>query len=196
METALKIRKAIKAKKPKYARQCSHKVKEVSRTGWRKPKGKHSKIRKQKKNKTPLVQPGFGSPSIVKGLLSDGLKPVLVMSSNDLTTLDKKTDGAIVAAKTGMRKRLEIIKKAKELGITLVNIKNPEDYAKSYIENKDVNKKEKQKKKETREKKAKEVAKKKEKEETIEKKVEKTEEEKKKEENKKREELLTQKQKD
>jgi large subunit ribosomal protein L32e len=41
---------------------------------WRKPKGRHNKLRRQIKAKGPLPRPGYGSPAAVRGLHPCGLQ--------------------------------------------------------------------------------------------------------------------------
>ena len=193
----LELRRKIKGKKPKYTRVNGHKVKEIKRTGWRKPKGKHDKTRRQHKSKPLLVQPGFGSPIEVRGLLRNGLEPLLVRNVADLNGADPKIHGIIIGSTVGMRKKIDIVNKANELKITLVNIKNPKDFVAKCLEERKSLSEKKDKIKKTREKKAEERAKKKEKKETIDKKVENTEtEEEKLKKKKEQDKVLTQKQKD
>ena len=65
-ENLLQLRKRIKAKKPNFVRQDSHKQKEVKKK-WRKPKGMQSKMRLKKKGYRKSVSIGYGSPKKVNG---------------------------------------------------------------------------------------------------------------------------------
>lgn len=133
MSKLLELRKAIKAKKPVFLRQDYHKKKELGRK-WRKPKGLHSKMRHHFKGKIRCVAHGWGSPLEVKYLHPSGLKQVIVSSVEGLKKINAKTEGAMIAAAVGMKKRFEILKKAMELGIKVLNIKNAESYLKEQEE--------------------------------------------------------------
>lgn len=86
---------------------------------WRRPRGKHNKLR-LKRFGHPL-QPGigFGSPAVSRGKIS-GLIPKLIHNVKELENISK--NNIIIIAKVGARKKLEIIKKAQEAGIKVDNI--------------------------------------------------------------------------
>ncbi|MEK6874835.1 MAG: 50S ribosomal protein L32e [Nanoarchaeota archaeon] len=121
----LNIRKVIKARKPEFHKQDHHKKKRVE-SAWRRPRGVHSKIRHNKWSYNKKIQIGYKSPTAVRGLDPSGLEPVLVSNKNQLLTINSKTQGIIIAAGVGMRKRAEIIKSAGTL--TILNLKNNSNY--------------------------------------------------------------------
>ena len=122
LKRLLEIRRALKKKKPDFVRQQGGRVMRLPRN-WRRPKGHQSKLRHRMKNRGYIVEPGWGSPAAVRGFDRSGLIPILVHNPTQLSKLDKKTQGAIVA-NIGNRKRLAIIETAKKLGIALLNIKD------------------------------------------------------------------------
>lgn len=159
-EKLFEIRRNIKKKKPTFTRQDSHKKKRVGKK-WRKPKGLQSKMRLRFKGYKRSVQTGYGSPRAVKGLEASGLKGVKICSISDLAVLDPGKHGAIIASSVGMRKKVDILKEAKQKKIKIINIKDPEKFLKDVeelfkkkIETKEEKAKEKKKKKEEKEKKA------------------------------------------
>ena len=79
--------------------------------------------------------PGFSSPKSVRGLHSSGLIAVSIHNIADLNKIKTKDEGALIGRTVGMKKRSEIIKKAIEKKIKILNLKDPE----SYLEN--INKK-------------------------------------------------------
>lgn len=91
---------------------------------WRFPRGKHSKVRQMHKGRPALPNPGYGSPKEVKGLLRNGLKPVVVSSVKELDSIDQKTEGAVLSRTLGKRRKAELLKLAQEKKITLVNVKD------------------------------------------------------------------------
>jgi large subunit ribosomal protein L32e len=69
----------------------------------------------------PLVKVGYRGPRVSRGLHPSGYTDNLVFNVNDLARLDPKRDAARMAHAVGKRKRIEIIAKASELGIKVLN---------------------------------------------------------------------------
>ena len=157
----LAVRKELKERKPEFIRQDNPKRKKLNYK-WRKPKGIHSKIRHHFKGRRKMPSPGYKSPAAVKGLHSTGLEMVRVVSANEVSKINKSTQGIIVPRAVGKKKKLEILKKAKELNVQVLNfnlderINKIEDFMKSKSQKKTETKKEASAKKE--EKKPKEEA--------------------------------------
>lgn len=123
IRSLLEKRKKIKRKKPKYLRLFWWKKIRIRNRmdSWRRPKGMDNKTRKKWKSRPPMVEVGYGSPREVKGLLSNGKRPVLVHNVEELLKIDKEKEIAVIASTVGKRKRLQIIQKAEELGIEIFN---------------------------------------------------------------------------
>jgi len=117
----LEIRKKIKAKKPNFVRQDYHKKARLKKK-WRRPKGLQSKLRLHFRGKVKPVSPGYRSPKKVSGLDKNGLQIKLISSIKELGGLDPKKQAIIVSSSIGERKRILILKKAKEAGINVLNI--------------------------------------------------------------------------
>ncbi|MFH1316101.1 MAG: 50S ribosomal protein L32e [Candidatus Woesearchaeota archaeon] len=165
-EELIQLRKRIKDKKPKFTRQDNHKKPKLG-DKWRKPKGIDSKMRLKLKGYKKSPSKGYKSPKAVKGLSKEGLKKILVYTINDIDRINNKEEGIIISKRVGNKKRIEIIKKANEKKINVLNIKNPLEYVKNVEDNlknkKESKKKDKDKKEEKekeKEKKAKEKEKK------------------------------------
>ena len=153
-KTLLAIRRKVKAKKPTFAQQDTHKKVKLKIT-WRKPRGTDSKLRLNLSGKVRKPSKGYMSPALVKGMSRNGLKQVLVHTAAEVIGLDAKKDGILIAASVGTKKRVEIAKKAIEAGIIILNLKNPQEYIKSVedkIAQKKTQKQEKEKQKETKKK--------------------------------------------
>ena len=88
---------------------------------WRKPKGRHNKLRRQIKAKGPLPRPGYGSPAAVRGLHPCGLSDILVYNEGMLIPLDPELHAVRIAAGVGMKKKREIQKAALEAGLRVLN---------------------------------------------------------------------------
>ncbi len=128
-QTFLELRRRIKAKKPTFIRQDAHKKPRIPFT-WRKPKGRHSKMRRGFKGKPEMPSAGWGSPAAVYGLHPGGLNPVVVSSATQLDALQPKKDGAVIQHSVGRRKRVAIIKAAQEKKIKVLNIRDAQQYVK------------------------------------------------------------------
>ncbi len=120
LNTLLELRNQIKNKKPLFIRQDTHKRKRLD-LKWRKPKGIHSKIRHHFKGRRKMPSPGYGSPRKVKGMHASGLKIMNVVSAEGFKEIKKEKEGIIIPKSIGFKKRLQILKRAKDLGISVLN---------------------------------------------------------------------------
>lgn len=137
-KSLLQKRNEMKDKKPNFIRQDHQRRKKLGRKlKWRKPKGIHSKIRHHLKGRRKMPSPGYKSPSKVRGLHASGLKTISIHSVNDLSAVKKGTEGIIISKQVGTKKKFNILKRAKELGISVLNlnidkrIKKIEDFVNS-----------------------------------------------------------------
>jgi len=117
MKRLIKVKKG--KKKPAFNRQEYKKHKKLKRT-WRKPKGRHSKLRKGRIARGKKPSTGFSSPKKLRGLNKQGLKEVLVHNTKDLSSVGE--NAAVIAGSVGKKKREEIVKAAKEKKIRIMNI--------------------------------------------------------------------------
>lgn len=150
----LDIRKQIKSRKPHFIRQDAHKKPRLGK-GWRRPKGFHSKIRLKFKGYRRAVSNGYMGPKATRNLHKSGLTVKIVQRVKDIEKIKKGQEGAIIAGSVGQKKRVEILKKAKELGVSVLNIKDIDAYLKNVgkimSEKKKFREKEKESKKEKKE---------------------------------------------
>lgn len=116
----LKVRKKQKAKKPNFVQTDLHKKKRLKNT-WRRPKGLHNKKRRHILGKGEMARVGYGSPVAVKGLHPSGFQDVLMSRVQDLDELDPSTQAVRIARTVGQRKRMDIVKKARSLGLKILN---------------------------------------------------------------------------
>jgi len=114
------LRERVKARKPDFVRQESWRYVRVKES-WRKPRGMDSKMRLQKKGWPPIVKVGYRGPAKARGLHPSGFQEVLVHNVEELERLNPATQAARIARTVGFRKRLEIMRKAEELGIYVLN---------------------------------------------------------------------------
>ncbi len=125
MKELLEKRNHIKRKKPFFVRQKAFPFKRLD-FNWRHPAGKHSKMRLGKRGHRLKVSPGWKSPVAVRFLSRNGLVQRIVCSVKDLDSINKKTDGIIISGGVGNKNRIDIIKKALEKGLAILNFKDPE----------------------------------------------------------------------
>jgi len=116
----LKLRLKTKRKKPDFVRQGGKNLKRLGKK-WRKPRGSQSKLRKHKKARGFMPHPAFGSLKSVRGLHPSGFEEILVYNVKDLEEINSKKQACRIASKVGKKKRIEIMKKAEELKIKVLN---------------------------------------------------------------------------
>jgi large subunit ribosomal protein L32e len=119
-EELLAARKKVAERRPKFIRQESWRYDRLAEN-WRKPKGKDNKMRKQKSGMPAIVKVGYRGPRVARGLHPSGYTDNVVHNVVELARLDPKRDAARLGHTVGKRKRIEIIAKATELGIKVLN---------------------------------------------------------------------------
>jgi large subunit ribosomal protein L32e len=118
---ALQVRARTKNKKPKFVRAESWRFDRFSES-WRRPRGLDNKIRRKIKGWPPGPSMGYKGPKIARGLHPSGYREVIVYNVADLSNVDAETQAARIAHTVGKRKRADIIAKAKELNLKILNI--------------------------------------------------------------------------
>jgi len=184
LKKLLEQRNKKKKIKPKFIRQDAHKKKKIKRK-WIRPKGHHSKMRNKFKGYRKSPSSGYRSGRLVSGLNKHGLKLVLINNLNDLAKInDSNNDnknyetGIIIASSVGIKKKIEILKKCKELKLKVINVKDVDNFintVEAKIKKKKKEREEKKKKKETKKKEREKLAKEKKDKETKEEKRKTTE---------------------
>ncbi len=113
-------RKELAEHRPEFVRQESWRYGRVH-PEWRKPKGVDSKMRRQDKGWPALVRVGYRGPVEARGLHPSGHLDVLVQRVADLDRLVPGRDVARIGGTVGAKKREQILNRATELGIRVVN---------------------------------------------------------------------------
>ncbi|HLC55115.1 MAG TPA: eL32 family ribosomal protein [Candidatus Nanoarchaeia archaeon] len=124
MSRLLEVRNKLKRRMPRFIRQDAHKRKRLSQS-WRRPKGIHSKMREQIKGRRRSPNIGWGSPRAVSGLTREGFRPLYVQNKSQLAQAVKQI---VIARTVGMKKRAALVRKAMEMNLTILNIKDPQAY--------------------------------------------------------------------
>jgi len=116
----LEVRREKKAKEPDFVRQESWRYVRV-KPNWRRPRGIDSKMRLKKKGYPKCPNVGYRGPRLVRGLHPSGFREVLVHNVKELEGLDPSRDAVRIASTVGRKKRVEILQRAKELGLKVLN---------------------------------------------------------------------------
>ncbi|MCJ1357225.1 MAG: 60S ribosomal protein L32 [Icmadophila ericetorum] len=124
MATAKKHVPIVKKHRKLFNRHQSDTYKCVDRS-WRKPKGIDNRVRRRFKGQAVMPSIGFGSNKKTRHLMPSGHKAFLVHNSRDvdLLLMHNKTYAAEISHAVSSRKRVEIIAKAKALGVKVTNPK-------------------------------------------------------------------------
>jgi large subunit ribosomal protein L32e len=107
-------------KKRKFLRQLAKTYKKLG-SKWRKPYGSQSKLRRKMKSKGKLPSVGYKKPKSLRYLHPSGFKEILISNIKDLGKINPKTQAIKISHSIGKKKRKEILKKAKELKIKVLN---------------------------------------------------------------------------
>lgn len=128
MNEKMMLRERVKAKKPHFVRQDAHRFVKKMGAVWRKPRGRHSKMRLSRKGKAVMVKTGYRGPVATRGMTNEGKIPLRVHNKKDLEKLDSTIHEAIIGASVSKRKRYDIITAAQQRGITIFNVKDASTY--------------------------------------------------------------------
>jgi len=113
-------------KKIKFIRQDSNRHSKIGKRRkklqvWRSSKGMHSKMRKRRKGYPSSPAVGYKSAKEDFGKIL-GMTPVLIHNEKELSKIGKNS-AAIIARRVGSRKKIALIKKAEEMKIKILNVR-------------------------------------------------------------------------
>ncbi|KAF8252967.1 ribosomal protein L32e [Wilcoxina mikolae CBS 423.85] len=114
----------VKKRTKKFNRHQSDAYKCVP-SAWRKPKGIDNRVRRRFKGQAAMPSIGYGSNRKTRHMMPSGHKAFLVQNPNDveLLLMHNRTFAAEIGHAVSSRKRIEIIAKAKALGVKVTNPK-------------------------------------------------------------------------
>jgi large subunit ribosomal protein L32e len=116
----LELRKSVAEQRPRFVRPESWRYVRLH-PEWRKPKGLDNKIRKSFKGYPKRVKVGYGGPANARGYHPSGYVDVLVHNPSQLEELIPEKDAVRIGRRVGAKKRAEILKRATELGLRVLN---------------------------------------------------------------------------
>lgn len=93
---------------------------------WRRPTGRHNKMREKRKGRPKVVSIGYGSNKNNREKI-EGKNQILIKEISQLEKM-KKNEIAVIG-KVGKKRKIDLAKKAVELKIELYNL-NPNQYLK------------------------------------------------------------------
>jgi large subunit ribosomal protein L32e len=118
----LVIRRQIKKRTPHFLRDEGFRYKRIPQN-WRRPTGYTSKLRINLKYRPSKVRVGFRAPKKVRGLHPSGFKEIIIHTVKELKKIDPKKQAVRIGGTVGTKKRLEIAKRAGELDIRILNMR-------------------------------------------------------------------------
>ncbi len=71
-----------------------------------------------------MPTPGYGAPAEVRGLHPSGLEMRTVHNAEELLALNPETQGALLGATVGKKKKMSLLELAQQKGVTLLNVKD------------------------------------------------------------------------
>lgn len=119
-QDGLAKRAIISGRRPAFKRQEWFRYSKLGEV-WRRPKGIHSKMKRNLKRRPPVVDIGFRGPVSVRDLHPSGFVEVMVYNLDDLEGIDPKVQAIRIGRTVGTRKRIPIQERAEELGIRILN---------------------------------------------------------------------------
>lgn len=120
LQHELNKKRLLNQRKPKFRRPESWRYKRLD-TGWRRPKGIDSMIRKREKSQPKMPRIGYRSPVKLRDYHPSGMREVLVHNLQELEGLHPKVHAVRIAHQVGDRKRMAIIDRADDLGLRVLN---------------------------------------------------------------------------
>ncbi len=120
LKKLVELRSEFSKRRPAFIRPESWRYDRLSRE-WRKPKGLDNKVRKSKKGWPRRAKVGYRGPLVSRYLHPSGHYEVIVHNDAELGSLVPGRDVARIGGTVGARKRALILRRAKELGLRVVN---------------------------------------------------------------------------
>ena len=114
------MKKLPKKRAPRFRRQEWFRFARLGEK-WRKPRGRDSKMRLGMSGKPAVPSIGYRSPKEVRGVHPSGLIEVRVGTPRELERVDASKQAIRIASSVGRRKREQILARARELKIRVLN---------------------------------------------------------------------------
>lgn len=89
--------------------------------GWKKPRGRHHKMRTYLGGKMASPAIGYGKKKELRGMHPSGYMEVLVNNLSGLKSIDAKTTAVRISGRVGKKKATAIKEEAKKLKLKVLN---------------------------------------------------------------------------
>lgn len=117
------IRRKYADKKPTFLRWLWWKFSKFeNRLKWKRPRGKDNPGRLRLKGYPPMASAGYGTRSDLRSLHPSGLKPAVIHNIKELELLNPSKHILYISSSLGLKKKLELIEKAKAKGFRIANL--------------------------------------------------------------------------
>lgn len=122
MAQSLPHPKIVKKHRKEFKRHHSDRYKRLG-DEWRKPKGIDSCVRRRFRGTIRMPKIGYGSNKKTRHMIPSGHRVFVVsnVAELDLLLLQAKTHAAEIAHNVSARKRIELLERAKALGVKVTN---------------------------------------------------------------------------
>ena len=122
MPTPLKSVPIVKKRTKKFRRHQSDRFKRVKES-WRRPKGIDSAVRRKFRGTVRMPNIGYGSNKKTRHMLPNGFYKFMVRTPSDIEMLlmHNREYCAEIAHNVSSQKRAEIVQRAKELDVRVIN---------------------------------------------------------------------------
>ncbi|MFP3297246.1 MAG: 50S ribosomal protein L32e [Vulcanisaeta sp.] len=119
----MRVRVLMERREPRWMSMDEWRFLRVAhRESWRRPKGDDNKIRLEIKGYPKRVKIGYGKPRLVRNLHPTGFKLVTVHRPEDVDKVDPTREAIVIGRTVGLRKRVEIVRRAIERGVRVINV--------------------------------------------------------------------------
>jgi len=119
----MRVRVLMERREPRWMSMDEWRFLRVAhRESWRRPKGDDNKIRLEIKGYPKRVKIGYGKPRLVRNLHPTGFKLVIVHRPDDVDKVDPTKEAIVIGRTVGLRKRVEIVRRAIERGVRVINV--------------------------------------------------------------------------
>lgn len=120
LKQLLELREKIRRNRPRFVRNESWRYVKIKEQ-WRRPRGKDNKMRTIVKGWPRRVKIGYRGPAEARGLHPSGFRDVRVNTVKELEGLNPEIDAVRFASSLGGRKKSELLRRANELGLKVLN---------------------------------------------------------------------------
>ena len=104
-----------------FKRQDKHKAGKLTGKSWRRPVGGHSNVRLEKKHAPAKPKIGYRTQKEIRGKHPSGYDEVMIHNTDDLDQIDPETEAARIGSTVGGRKKAQILEKAEDQDIKVLN---------------------------------------------------------------------------